>query len=83
MVLYNIINILEDTKITTMKVVKLKDQTYEKLGDIGHYRDTMDSIIWRLLEERKGSSAVLEEQQNPTSTVVTGTQSNVNNKRSR
>lgn len=33
-----------------MKVIKVKDDTYQKLGKYGSWSDTMDSIISRLLE---------------------------------
>ena len=34
-----------------MKVIKVKDHTYEKFGKYGSWSDTMDSIISRLLEK--------------------------------
>lgn len=36
--------------VFSMKVIKVKDDTYQKLGKYGSWSDTMDSIIERLLE---------------------------------
>lgn len=33
------------------KVIRLEDSTYDELGRFGHWSDTMDSIIRRLLEQ--------------------------------
>ena len=35
----------------SMKVIKVKYHTYEKLGKYGSWSDTIDSIIERLLEK--------------------------------
>ena len=33
------------------KVIRLEDSIYDELGRFGHWSDTMDSIIQRLLEQ--------------------------------
>jgi hypothetical protein len=32
------------------KLIRIQDRTYQKLADYGHWTDTADSIILRLLE---------------------------------
>ncbi len=35
------------------KLIRISDSTYKMLGEYGHWLDTMDSIIGRLLYEAK------------------------------
>jgi hypothetical protein len=45
--------------VFSMKVIKVKDNTYQKLGEYGSWSDTMDSIIERLLERAEGSTKIV------------------------
>lgn len=40
-------------QLSMAKLIRVDDSTYKELGEYGHWNDTMDSIIWRLLQEAR------------------------------
>jgi len=45
------LNITLFTQLPMSKVIRLENSTYDELGRFGHWSDTMDSIVRRLLEQ--------------------------------
>ena len=44
---------LESTTTSMVKMLKVKDETYAELIDIGKYSETMDDIVRKCLEAYK------------------------------
>ncbi len=42
------------------KVIKVKDRTFEYLVTIGKWSDTMDDIIWKLVQSYSKSVSMVE-----------------------
>ena len=47
-----------ETETIVTKQIKVKEETYEELTDLGKKNETYDEIIWKLIQEHNSSKVV-------------------------